>query len=230
LATRLVSQGADHLARVKDEQEDKGMSGKRSRRGRKMKLTIPGRYDRTIELGPKGRAAFDAQHEAFVAKFGREPTEADPVFFDPDKDEPTPMSEARLREVMGPEAMAVLDAREEAEDGGLVRPDDPEDDAPGRYHLMMFGKDVRVIDVDDPTTDLMERQLALFMAKFGREPDEDDPIFFDPDEDEPTDMDEARLREVLGPVRFAELVALADDPRSGLTLNIVEHDEDEDSR
>jgi hypothetical protein len=30
------------------------------------------------------------------------------------------MSRTRLREALGPEAMAVLDTREEAEDGGLV--------------------------------------------------------------------------------------------------------------
>ena len=35
----------------------------------------------------------------------------------------------------------------------------------------------------------MERQLAAFRAKFGREPRPNDPVFFDPDKDEPTPID-----------------------------------------
>jgi hypothetical protein len=36
------------------------------------------------------------QRKAFVEKFGREPGPDDPVFFDPDKDVPTPIDPDRL--------------------------------------------------------------------------------------------------------------------------------------
>lgn len=35
---------------------------------------------------------------------------------------------------------------------------------------------------------IIERQLEAFRAKFGREPGPDDPVFFDPDKDVPTQM------------------------------------------
>lgn len=37
----------------------------------------------------------------------------------------------------------------------------------------------------------LDRQLAAFVAKFGREPRPDDPLFFDPSKDEPTFMDDS---------------------------------------
>ena len=36
--------------------------------------------------------------------------------------------------------------------------------------------------------ELMKRQLEAFRKKFGREPGPNDPVFFDPDADEPTPM------------------------------------------
>jgi hypothetical protein len=36
------------------------------------------------------------QRKAFIDKFGREPGPADPVFFDPDKDMPTPIGADRM--------------------------------------------------------------------------------------------------------------------------------------
>jgi hypothetical protein len=36
------------------------------------------------------------QRRAFMEKFGREPGPSDPVFFDPDFDVPTPLTEAKL--------------------------------------------------------------------------------------------------------------------------------------
>ena len=36
------------------------------------------------------------QRNAFIEKFGREPGPNDPVFFDPDKDVPTPIEPTRL--------------------------------------------------------------------------------------------------------------------------------------
>lgn len=40
------------------------------------------------------REALDAQREAFYVKFGRKPGPHDPVFFDPEADEPRPMEAA----------------------------------------------------------------------------------------------------------------------------------------
>ena len=37
--------------------------------------------------------------------------------------------------------------------------------------------------------DLMRQQKATFHRKFGRDPGPDDPVFFDPDKDEPTPLD-----------------------------------------
>ncbi len=39
----------------------------------------------------------------------------------------------------------------------------------------------------------MEDQLQRFIEKFGREPGPNDPIFFDPDFDEPTPLDPAKM-------------------------------------
>jgi hypothetical protein len=44
--------------------------------------------------------AIMAQAEAFRQKFGREPTEGDPLFFDDDADVPTPISEETLNAQM----------------------------------------------------------------------------------------------------------------------------------
>ncbi|ROO60431.1 hypothetical protein EDC02_2300 [Micromonospora sp. Llam0] len=48
-------------------------------------------WDSESGLGQEMREGFQAQREAFRAKFGRDPGPEDPVFFDPDADEPTPM-------------------------------------------------------------------------------------------------------------------------------------------
>ena len=52
--------------------------------------------DRVIKLTPKLRKILDRQEELFREKFGRAPGPNDPVFFDPEFDTPTPMSEQRL--------------------------------------------------------------------------------------------------------------------------------------
>jgi hypothetical protein len=38
----------------------------------------------------------DAQREAFRAKFGRDPGPDDPIFFDPDADEPRPLTDTQV--------------------------------------------------------------------------------------------------------------------------------------
>ena len=46
--------------------------------------------------GTKSRAALNEQRQAFRQKFGRDPDPGDPIFFDPDADEPRPMDPAKL--------------------------------------------------------------------------------------------------------------------------------------
>ena len=51
-----------------------------------------------INLTKKSSNLLKAQLKAFKKKFGREPGPDDPVFFDPDYDSPTPISEEKLIE------------------------------------------------------------------------------------------------------------------------------------
>lgn len=54
------------------------------------------RGGRTVPLSPEAVAALEGQLQRFREKFGREPGPGDPVFFDPDKDVPTPMGEEKI--------------------------------------------------------------------------------------------------------------------------------------
>ena len=47
-------------------------------------------------MTPQVYDALFEQRKAFIEKFGREPGPEDPVFFDPDKDVPTPIDPARF--------------------------------------------------------------------------------------------------------------------------------------
>ncbi|MBM1814526.1 hypothetical protein [Pseudosulfitobacter pseudonitzschiae] len=51
---------------------------------------------RSVEISPDLVEALELQREVFVSKFGREPEPTDPIFFDPDSDTPTQMSEQQL--------------------------------------------------------------------------------------------------------------------------------------
>jgi hypothetical protein len=51
----------------------------------------------------------------------------------------------------------------------------------------------RIIHLDNETHDALEKLHAEFVAKFGREPGPDDPIFFDPDADTPKPIDAEKL-------------------------------------
>ena len=53
---------------------------------------------KTIRLNQEAMAALSEQKQRFVAKFGREPGPGDPVFFDPTKDVPSPMSIEQQRQ------------------------------------------------------------------------------------------------------------------------------------
>jgi len=60
---------------------------------------------RRIRLSPEVRQAIDRQLAAFREKFGRDPNDADPIFFDPDADDPVPLSDEKYERMMI-EAMA----------------------------------------------------------------------------------------------------------------------------
>jgi hypothetical protein len=47
----------------------------------------------TAPMHPEVRTAFEAQEKAFRKKFGRDMGPTDPIFFDPDADEPRPLPE-----------------------------------------------------------------------------------------------------------------------------------------
>lgn len=53
-------------------------------------MKIRRRRQRWVPMDEKTRKVLDAQRGAFRAKFGREPGPGDPLFFDPDADEPRP--------------------------------------------------------------------------------------------------------------------------------------------
>jgi len=58
------------------------------------------RRGRSVKMLEKVPQRFAGQLEAFREKFGRDPEPGDPVFFDPDADTPTVMSEDYLRREM----------------------------------------------------------------------------------------------------------------------------------
>ena len=47
-------------------------------------------------MTPRVREALLEQRKAFIDKFGQEPGPGDPVFFDPDKEVPTPIGPDRM--------------------------------------------------------------------------------------------------------------------------------------
>jgi hypothetical protein len=58
----------------------------KSRRRKQAKKTTA----QTVKMTPRVREALLAQRDAFRMKFGRDPGPGDPVFFDPDEDDPSP--------------------------------------------------------------------------------------------------------------------------------------------
>jgi hypothetical protein len=54
------------------------------------------RQAKVMRMGPDAQAMFQAQIRAFEEKFGRPPGPDDPIFFDPDADEPRPMPTTRM--------------------------------------------------------------------------------------------------------------------------------------
>lgn len=67
---------------------------------------------RRVRMNPQMISLLDEQREAFKKKFGREPRPEDPVIYDEDCDEPTPLSEEKIHEVMI-KALVAAGARQE---------------------------------------------------------------------------------------------------------------------
>lgn len=75
-------------------------------------LIIPGEHARTIRLTEGAVDALEQQRQNFIDKFGREPGPNDPVWFDPDEDEPTEITPARYAAMMA-------DVQNAADEAGL---------------------------------------------------------------------------------------------------------------
>ena len=56
--------------------------------------------EKVIALSPEMMAMFEQLRQEFIHKFGREPGPEDPIFFDPDADEPRPYPEERYNRDM----------------------------------------------------------------------------------------------------------------------------------
>lgn len=52
---------------------------------------------RSIKMTPRVRQILLNQRERFIKKFGREPGQKDPVFFDPESKTPTPMNTEKVK-------------------------------------------------------------------------------------------------------------------------------------
>lgn len=56
-----------------------------------------GRKRKKVKMAPAVSTALKGQLNEFIKKFGREPRPGEPVFFDPDADEPRPLDLARVQ-------------------------------------------------------------------------------------------------------------------------------------
>ena len=63
--------------------------------------------------------------------------------------------------------------------------------------LIEFGNGSRSISMSPELEDAFQEQRERFIEKFGREPNYDDPIFFDPDADTPQPYPEEKYTEEL---------------------------------
>jgi hypothetical protein len=53
---------------------------------------------------------------------------------------------------------------------------------------------MRVVKLDERAMEILDLQLQAFRTKFGREPGPDDPVFFDPEADEPRPLDREKYQ------------------------------------
>jgi len=58
------------------------------------------RQTQRIRLSPEVRQAIERQLAAFREKFGRDPNDDDPIFFDPDTADPLPLSDEKDERTM----------------------------------------------------------------------------------------------------------------------------------
>jgi hypothetical protein len=68
----------------------------RKTKKRRRDFTINPDGSKSVPLVPETKDVLEKQSAAFRKKFGREPSGDDPIFFDPDADEPRPLSEAQI--------------------------------------------------------------------------------------------------------------------------------------
>jgi hypothetical protein len=52
-----------------------------------------------VKMSPELARLMEVQNQSFIEKFGREPGPGDPIFFDPTKDIPTPMTEEMIKKL-----------------------------------------------------------------------------------------------------------------------------------
>jgi len=62
-------------------------------------------------------------------------------------------------------------------------------------HRQLITRDAKVIRTDADAQAMLQAQVRAFEDKFGRPPGPDDPVFFDPDADEPRPVPTARLEQ-----------------------------------
>jgi len=55
---------------------------------------------RYLRLSPEVQQAIERQLAAFREKFGRDPNDDDPILFDPDADDPVPLSDEKYERMM----------------------------------------------------------------------------------------------------------------------------------
>jgi hypothetical protein len=72
--------------------------------------TSQGVTTKRLHITDEARSAIDKQKEAFMNKFGREPSGDDPLFFDPNSPEPMPLTEDSVAEMMEQFAVAAVAA------------------------------------------------------------------------------------------------------------------------
>ena len=82
---------------IRNRENRKKNKRKREER-RKNFITQAEKAERGIPLPPEAAEALSEQRELFRKKFGREPGPNDPVFFDPDADEPRPIDPKKMDE------------------------------------------------------------------------------------------------------------------------------------
>ncbi len=55
---------------------------------------------KVTKLSREAHDSLKGQQERFIEKFGRQPGPGDPLFFDPNYDVPTPLTESKLKRVL----------------------------------------------------------------------------------------------------------------------------------